>query len=185
FILSGIPANATVARALFISGAWDLSSEITHSITFTLNGTNYGTIEALTVDENDTGDPTNFLDLASYVVDVTAQVTGNGEYQPTILPNQSGTGPWASLLWVVYERGDLPWQEIHLNFGGESLKESSSSDLFTVDGSGSGVLHLFVQADQLGGSQGTESVIFDQQTIVCCQVFNGNIGEMGVAMDRI
>jgi hypothetical protein len=175
FVVSDVPPAATVARALVMTGTWDFSGELTHSINFSLNGAQYGTIEASTVDVNDTGNPTNFLDLSSYVIDVTAQVTGNGEYEPNILPNQSCSGPFASLLWVVYERGDLPWQEIQLNFGGESLKESSSSNAFTVAGSGNGTLHLFIQADQAAASQGTESVLFNGQTIACCQVFNGII----------
>jgi len=179
FVIADIPAGATVHRALVITATWDDASA-THTIDLTIDGTSYGEIDALTVDIHDTGDPMFVLDLAAYAIDVTAQITGNGEYLPLIESNQPGTGPWASLLWVVYERADLPWQEIHLNFGGESLKESSSISTFmVVDGSGNGTLHLFTEADQEPNSEGTESVAFNDQTVACCQVFNANAVEYG------
>lgn len=179
FVLSGIPAGASVARALFITQTWD-EDAITHTIDLNIDGTTYEGIAALALDIQDTGNPPYDLDLASYVIDVTAQITGNGQYDPHVTRNQPSSGPYASLLWVVYEREDLPWQEVHLNFGGESLMESSSTSMFTAAGSGSGTLHIFTEADDdESNSEGTESVVFNNQVIACCQVFNRSTVQSG------
>ena len=170
-----VPQGAAIVQALVMTGVWIRPWESEHTIDFYFDGTPYGAIPAVTLDENDTGNPGDSLSLGGFVIDVTKQVSGNGYYTPTFVRNQEGSGPFASLLWVVYQREDLPWKEIHLNFGGESLRFSSSTGIFSVLGSGSGTLHVFTQADQYVSSQGTESVEFNGQQIACCQIFAGEV----------
>lgn len=175
FTIAGIPATGSVVKALFITGIWDFASA-THSMTFTFGSTFYGTLLATTLDIDDGG--TGGLDLAGYVVDVTADVPGNGSYTFVAAPDQSGTGAFGSLLVVIYSDASSPAVQIHLNTGSESLAFSGSTSTFAGVAAGAATLHVFTQADQAGTSTGVESIAFNGATILGgtdADIFNNNV----------
>ncbi len=176
FNVAGIPADGIVERAYFITGIWDSTGYSMHSMDFTFAGVGYGTIEADVFDAT----PEEVVELASYAVDVTADVTGNGSYDFEASPQQPGTGLFGSLLVVVYSAPSAPSAAIDLAFGGESLREASSTAFFDEVAPGPGVVHIFTEADQAGFSEGEESIAFNGTTILGgmnADIFDANQGD--------
>lgn len=176
FELSGIPADGIVDRAYFITSTWDSAGAPEHSIELTFAGTAYGTIEVTSFDAS----PEELVELAGYAVDVTTDVAGNGSYGFDFITNQGGTGTFGSLLVVVYQAPSAPARAIVVNYGAESLKEDSSTSLLSGANPGEAVLHIFTEADNVGFSDGEESIAFNGSVILGglgADIFNENQGE--------
>ncbi|MBD3162442.1 MAG: DUF3344 domain-containing protein [Candidatus Eisenbacteria bacterium] len=163
FTLDNVPTGATVERALFITGIWDSAGSATNSMQFVFDGQDYGTEVADLIDQPDGEE--ELLDLAGYVIDVTADVPGNGTYAFSAVPDQGGTGSFGYLLAVVYSDPDAPVARIDLNFGAESLRENASTTGFSTIEPGEATLYIFLEADQPDYSAGEESIAFNGTVI--------------------
>ncbi len=163
FAITGIPGGATVEAAFFISETWDDTTAISNSIDLVFNGSAYGSVDA---DVMDYTEEEGGLDLAGYVVDVTADVSGDGSYPFTVTPNQSGNGAIGHLLVVVYEHETNPLNLIKMNVGAEAIRWASSTTEFLDIPGGDGELHIFTESDNGGGSEGEESIALNGSVIL-------------------
>ncbi|MBD3161226.1 MAG: hypothetical protein GF346_03455 [Candidatus Eisenbacteria bacterium] len=163
-------------RALFITGLWDSAGSATNSMQFVFDGQSYGTEVADVVDPDD---DEGVFDLAGYLVDVTADVPGNGTYEFSAVPDQGGTGSFGYLLAVIYRDTNAPAARVDVNFGAESLRESPSMTSFAGIEPGGATLFVFVEADQPRSSAGEESIAFNGTVIAGGEdsdLFNSNQG---------
>jgi hypothetical protein len=169
FTISGIPAGASIQRALYYTQSWNSA---TSNATLNFNGNNLGSVAP------HASDPGGGLVLDSYRVDVTSAVTGNGSYTFQV----SATNVYYAALLVVYSHPSEPSRTLKINDGSENLTIGPSTTTFAGMLAGPGTLTIVTQADDAFGTG--ESLQFNGSTLLGPgDVFNSNLGAVASRHD--
>lgn len=156
--LVDVPAGATILRAFFVTGCWFDPPTTDRDMLIAFGGSSHGYVPPAAVDD------TLSLHLAAYIVDVTADVSGNGPYRFTAQATGSGTGSYGHLLVVIYEEPEIPLTRVALAFGSESLQNAASETVLAGFHVGPARLLVFTEADN-GGQPGDESIRIDGNVV--------------------
>ena len=186
FELVDIPAGATVVAAFFVTGAWCIDATGDPSIGLFFGGANLGLFGAYDHDGFDSF-PSGTYDLYSFWIDVTERVSGNGTYiyivtRPAWPTVTDGLNEFH--LVVVFEHPSLSHRTIEFLAGAESLRQGTSTAVFSGSGSGSGGLRLYVDGGDHFDSPGEESISFNGIPLVGgpgANIFDGRNGAGGTS----